>query len=73
MYFLLHPNSYRQIYRQKRWIWLAKDFVWPRLCYTVEQHDGESVDDACKRLDIPTEIIGPNGQRIETLIICLAP
>jgi hypothetical protein len=32
--------------------------------------DGESVDEACKRLDIPTEIIGPNGQRIETLIIC---
>ena len=48
----------------------ARDFVWPRLCYTVEQHDGESVEDACKRLDIPTEIIGSNGQRIEMLIIC---
>ena len=49
----------------------ASDFVWPRLCYTVEQEEGETVEDACKRLDIPTEIIGPNGQRIETLIICL--
>ena len=49
----------------------AKDFQWPRLCYTVEQKEGESVEDACKRLDIPTEVIGPNGQRIETLIICL--
>jgi hypothetical protein len=48
-----------------------KDFKWPRLCYTVEKHDGESVEEACKRLDIPTEIIGPNGQRIETLIISL--
>ena len=39
----------------------AKDFKWPRLCYTVEQKEGESVEDACKRLDIPTEVIGPNG------------
>jgi len=48
----------------------AKDFVWPPLSYTVSVRQGESVDEACKRLDIPSEIIGPHGQRIETLIIC---
>ena len=46
----------------------AKDFKWPRLCYTVEQKEGESVEDACKRLDIPTEVIGPHGERVEPLI-----
>ena len=49
----------------------AKDFKWPRLCYTVEQKEGESVEDACKRLDIPTEVIGPHGERVEPLIIFL--
>ena len=35
--------------------------------------DGElvRVEDACKRLDIPTEVIGPHGERVEPLIICL--
>ena len=36
----------------------------------VEQQDGESAEDASKRLDIPTEIIGSNDQTIDTLIIC---
>ena len=49
----------------------AKDFKWPRLCYTVERKEDESVEEACKRLDIPTEVIGPHGERVETLIICL--
>ena len=49
----------------------AKDFKWPRLCYTVEQKEGESVEDACKRLEIPTEVIGPHGERVEPLIIFL--
>jgi hypothetical protein len=49
----------------------AKDYKWPRLCYTVEKREGESVEEACKRLDIPTEVIGPNGERVEPLIICL--
>ena len=49
----------------------AKDFKWPRLCYTVEQKEGECVEDACKRLDIPTEVIGPHGERVEPLIIFL--
>lgn len=49
----------------------AKDFKWPRLCYTVERNEGESIEEACKRLDIPTEVIGPHGKRVETLIICL--
>ena len=40
--------------------------------YTVEQKEGgESVEGACKRLDIPTEVTGPHGERVETLIICL--
>jgi hypothetical protein len=49
----------------------AKDFKWPRLCYTVERKEDESVEEACKRLDIPTEVIGPHGERVEPLIICL--
>ena len=49
----------------------AKDFKWPRLCYTVEQKEGESVEEACKRLEIPIEVIGPHGERVEPLIIFL--
>ena len=40
---------------------VAKHFKWPRLCYAVEQKEGESVEDACKRLDIPTEVISLMG------------
>ena len=49
----------------------AKDFKWPRLCYSVERKEGESTEEACKRLEIPTEVIGPHGERVEPLIIFL--
>lgn len=48
----------------------VKDYEWPRLAYSVKVLKGESVEDACKREGIPSEVIGPNGQTIETLIIC---
>ena len=49
----------------------AKDFKWPRLCYSVERKEEETVDEACRRLDIPIEVIGPHGERVEPLIIFL--